>query len=98
MGMKWIDIMYSLAVKAPLDSGFRRNDGVMQRSPPGRGWQGYVNVTPVSVEEFVDRIRCLRGSIDILRHSERSEESSAMLYAVCSPSTLGCVDILPSFP
>ena len=37
MGVKWIDIMQYLAVKAPLDSGFRRNDGVMQRSPQEEG-------------------------------------------------------------
>ncbi len=34
MGVNWIDFMHFLAVKATLDSGFRRNDGVMQRSPP----------------------------------------------------------------
>ena len=32
-GVEWIAIMQSLAVKASLDSGLRRNDGVMQRSP-----------------------------------------------------------------
>ena len=45
MGVKWIDIMQALAVKAPLDSGpvsrtgqaFRRNDGVMQGFPQGEG-------------------------------------------------------------
>ena len=33
MGVKRIDIAPSLAAKAPLDSGIRRNDGVMKRSP-----------------------------------------------------------------
>ena len=46
--------MQSLAVKASLDSGLRRNDGVMQRSPSrerelSRFRQGYAKVSNLGV-------------------------------------------------